>query len=1384
MVFSHLHVHDQFSILDGFGTADGYAKRAKELKQKYLALTNHGNIDGLIKFQKACQKQEIKPILGCEAYIVPDATIKKKGESRGHITLLIKNDIGFRNLGKMLTYANLKGFYYRPRIDYKVLLENCEGLVVLTGCADSFLTKPGGQEFFLELNAKIGNDVYLEVMPHKIDDQIAINKLCISLANSLDIPLVATNDCHYILADDSVSHEVLLAMQTKAKWSDPDRFRFKTTGLHLRSEKEMRDVFSSQGVLSTKEVDEAISTTQEIAEKCSSFAIKRQDVYLPKVPSFENIDPDEYIYTTAKNQLEKICSVNVSEYKQRLEEECQTIKNKKIAPYFMIVYELINWCKQEGILVGPGRGSTAGSLVAYLLGITSVDPLKFNLLFSRFIAEDRVDLPDIDTDYEDRKRHLIREHLEKMYGNSNITSISTFLAMKGRAVIRDVSRVFDISSDEVDEFAKSLPDEDEDVIRNAVSTTVTGTNFKAKYPDVVKHAIKLEGQIKAAGQHAAALVVSADDLSQGTKGCLVTRSDLIVSNWDKEDSEYIGLMKLDVLGLGTLSILSEVKDLIKQNHNKDIVFENIPLDDKAVYDDLSTGNTVGIFQLTGWTTTDVVKKVKPDNFTHLSDTIALSRPGPLYSGQTDDYIKRKHGEDWKKKHPLYEKITEKTFGNVVYQEQVMEVINKVAGLPYTTADKIRKVISKKRDAKEFKPFKDAFIEGCAKQKTLSKEEAETFWEELQEHASYSFNLCLDGDEIIDKGNSNGREELTIKEMFLIKNNLDYATKTKHESLWYKYNHQGYPKVLSMHDDKRLRLNKIKNITFAGTKDIWCVTTSTGKNVRCTLNHKFPTNDGDKQLSELKIGDKLFINAGYEEQNEIFRLYPDGNFVKNLPKKGQKGFQKIEEGLFVLLEKTRLNNIKNESPCKLCDEKYNNDIRFELHHANGDYRDQSEENLMWLCNSCHKKIHYDKLNRKKRFDKGLLTKQEEIISIKFDKVGETFDVEMEAPYHNFVLKSGVVTSNSHSISYAMLGYWTGWLRHYYPTEFICANLTYGSDGKKEQMIEEAYRLGLQVMLPKVETSRATNWVAKDGILYCPFIEIKGIGEKSAATCMQVKKNNGNGFFNSAPTKKSLGKVEKLLIEVGAFDNEPSKDVDKYFGFKITNPYQDKLFPNLINRLQFTPSEDEIEKWKTLDIPRRYSLDLIKEREYSVPLFLNDLKDCYACTLGKECEFGPVYPSPGRLNVMITGEAPGHDEDVEGRGFVGKAGTDILWKEIQKYGLTRDHFYITNVNKCYPHISKNPTGEQIKICWKWLSEEIKHIQPCLILAFGNTCLNCFNNTDSGITNMNGKTEWNEKLNAWICWCVHPASALYNPNNRKLFEGGIANFIEKIEFLGYKK
>lgn len=751
--FVHLHVHNEFSVLDGLSLADDWANRAKELGFKALALTNHGNVDGVIKFQKACDEAGIKSIVGCELYLVKNMLDKDKDEKRYHATVLVKNQKGWENLLIMLTRANLNGFYKRPRIDPETLLDLCDGLVVMTACSSSFLNAPFGFQLFEELGKR--TDVALEVMPLGIDEQIELNmKIVDYVIDCNNNPIiVATGDCHYINKDDSKLQEVLLCIQSKDKWRNPDRWKFSVDDLYLKTADEMYESFKAQGIFSDEQIISFLSNTRKVADLCN-FTIEQRTPDLPKVfiREFEDLDEnDQIIQLTVKGLEEKAkkyphIAKDIDVYYEKIEDEFVEII-PRFTRYFLIVWELTNWCKMNGISTGPGRGSAASSVVSYCLGITNVDPIKYKLIFSRFISPGRIDLPDIDMDFEDRRREEVKRHLEELYGEWNVIEISNFLRMRGKAALKNVSRVFDVPLVEVNKATSCIVERSWGDMRSrftladAFATFNDGIAFKNKYPDVTEMAMKIEGQVFARGRHAAAVCVSQYDLRSGKNANFVVRDNHRMANWEKEDCEYMGLMKLDILGLNSLTILSEAKKLILDRHGIDLDYDLIDLDDSKLHDEFTIGNNVGIFQFNSDIMVKLCQEIKSSKFDDIVALNALNRPGVLRAGFANTYRDRKHGNKRiEYKHPWLESITKHTQGLLIYQEQVMRLMYELGGLPWKTADSVRKVISKSKGIEEFLKFKDQFVDGCERLGTLSREDADELFTSMQDSGSYLFNL--------------------------------------------------------------------------------------------------------------------------------------------------------------------------------------------------------------------------------------------------------------------------------------------------------------------------------------------------------------------------------------------------------------------------------------------------------------------------------------------------------------------------------------------------------------------------------------------------------------------------------------------------------------------
>ena len=1090
--FAHLHSHSMFSLLDGISKPISMAKKAKELDHEFIALTDHGTIDGVIDFQTACEEQGINSIIGCEGYIIDD--LKSKGKS-GHITFLVKNETGWKNLCSLLTKANLEGFYRKPRMSFESVLEHSDGLVIMTACANSFLNLPGGVDFFHKLHEKIKENLFLEIMGHDIDMQRRTNDLCMKLHKETKVKLIATHDSHYVNKEDSKAQEVVLAIQTKKKWNDPKRWKFSMDDLYLCDVDYVISNFQKYHNISLLKVKQACKNTIMVAKMCCDFKIEKKSISLPS--------PKIYKGKTSNFNLKKLCEIGYKEifkedikknkkYYKRFKMEYNVIKKLNLPDYFLIVYDLLNWCRDNNIPVGPGRGSSSGSLVAFLLKITTIDPIPHKLIFERFLNVDRGDMADIDIDIADNKREEVRDYLINKYGKNNISGVSTFSKMQSRGVIRDVSRVFDVPLKEADILSKAIKKKEK--IKDVLEKP-EGVSFQKKYPEVIEIALKLEGTIRGASQHASAVIVSKYDLTTSGQCNLAKRKGHIVVNWEKYNAEDQGLLKLDLLGLKQLTIIKECTDLVYENIHDVISDMNyIKTDDPRVFKMVNNGDTSGVFQMNTPHITKFVKDMGIESFKHMADVIALVRPGPLESGMAKEYIERKHGKRWLPLHPIYEEITKNSYGQAIFQEDLMFVITKMAGLPFTIADKIRKIIGKKRDVSEMLPYKEMFVNGCIEQKTFSKQEAEGFWGVLENAASYLFNLA------------------------------------------------------------------------------------------------------------------------------------------------------------------------------------------------------------------------------------------------------------------------------HSVAYAHIGYQTGWLKINHPLEFLCANMTYGKEDKKEELIKWGFSKNIKIKLPKIGKSDALKWKIKENTIYAPFLEIKGFGEKASIKAAKMKKQRQLGFFNLEP-QEDENDPKKILEAVGAYSDKIPIAAQSYFSFPISDKIEITK-PKLYNLIEDRCISNEDALSCSFD---PYGL------VQTCNVKFNNMSECSGCDLINQCT-QPVSVSSGKYNVMIIGEAPGREEDKECQHFIGKSGK-VLWREVNIYDFNRNDFYLSNICKCFPSKTKTPSKKEIKTCLVNLLDEIKTIKPNFILAFGNTSLFAFLDIDKGIMGRSGKFIWIEKLGAWVMFCIHPSSVLYNSHNAELFEDTCKTFFSKI-------
>jgi len=759
MSFTHLHVHSYYSLMDGLNSPAELVKAAKDAGQTALAITDHGTLSSHREMQIACQEQGIKPILGVEAYISPtdrfDRSSKtdKSIQAYNHIILLAKNKKGLENINTLQELAWNEGFYHKPRIDREVLKEYAEGIIVLSGCLNGLISKSIERQEFSEaklilkdFKQTFGQDFYIEVQSHNPKE---INEKLLELADELKIKAVATGDAHFAKEEDRILEEAMLILSTSPK-SDkeadfemsrqmkdmldrfnylyPDRkISFVDYNLFIQTRDEIEADFKKSGINRTDIFD----NTMEIAEKIGEYDFNRGLDLLP-VPK---TNADQKLAQMALEGLKRLDLDKDKVYLDRLEEELSVIKDKAFASYFLVVADMVNWAKDNNIMVGPGRGSAAGSLVCYSLGITDVDPIEYDLLFFRFINPERNDFPDIDTDFEDRRRKEVKDYLKKKF--KHVASISTFTYFKDKGVVRDAARVFMVPLSDVNRALKSV-DTFEDFIESPNTK-----EFRTKYPEVVWLAERLRGKIRSVGVHAAGVVVAKDDIRKYAP--VESREDaqdkvsgrIPVVAYDMDTVADIGLIKLDALGLKTLSVISDTLKSIKERTGKDINLSEISFDDKAVYKTLSEGYTKGVFQAEATPYTNLLIKMGVDKFEDLAASNALVRPGAMNTVGAS-YIKRKHGEEAVEYvHPIMKPFTENTYGVIIYQEQVMQACVHLGGMTWSEADKVRKIIGKKKDATEFDQFKDKFIEGA--EKHISKKQAQHLWHDFEAHAGYSFN---------------------------------------------------------------------------------------------------------------------------------------------------------------------------------------------------------------------------------------------------------------------------------------------------------------------------------------------------------------------------------------------------------------------------------------------------------------------------------------------------------------------------------------------------------------------------------------------------------------------------------------------------------------------
>jgi len=741
--FVHLHNHSHYSLLDGACRIDDMVSMADQYKMPALALTDHGCLFGAVEFYKKCVTKKIKPIIGCEMYLAPQSRFDRKADVKNtgasfHIVLLCKNETGYKNLMKLVSLGYLEGFYYKPRIDKEILKQYSEGLIALSACLKSELSytilnkginKAG--DVIEEYKSIFNDDYYLEVQNHGIAEEDQVREAILTLADDYNLKAVATNDIHYLKKEHHEAHDVLLCLQTGKDLNDPNRMKYSTTELYFKSPEEMAQLFPDN--------PELLENSLEIAEKCN-LKMKFKNYLIPDFEIPEDDDSKtlpEYLHKLAYNGLKERYTEITPELEQRLDRELEVINSMNYAGYFLITYDFIRYAREHNIPVGPGRGSAAGSLVSYCLNITNLDPIKYNLIFERFLNPERISMPDIDIDFCYERREDVIDYVKRKYGKNNVCQIITFGTMAARAVIRDVGRVLNMSYGEVDRIAKIIPNQLNIKLKNAINSVKELKELENKdsqHKKLFEYSRVLEGLARHASTHAAGVVITPEELTNYVP-LYKTKDGDITTQYEMKMLDDVGLLKMDFLGLRTLTVIQKVIDTLK-TRGIEINIDNISLDDKKVYELFSRGETIGVFQFESSGMQEYLKKLQPECLEDLIAMNSLYRPGPM--DMIDDFINRKKGKTKITYNgPLLESILKETYGIAIYQEQVIKLASEVGGFTLGSADILRRAMSKK-NVKVMKEKRVEFVKGATERNIPEKVANETF-DAMEKFAGYGFN---------------------------------------------------------------------------------------------------------------------------------------------------------------------------------------------------------------------------------------------------------------------------------------------------------------------------------------------------------------------------------------------------------------------------------------------------------------------------------------------------------------------------------------------------------------------------------------------------------------------------------------------------------------------
>lgn len=1120
--FVHCHTHSEYSILDGAAKIDALIRAAIEDGMPAISSTDHGNMYGCYEFYKRCNKAGIKYIPGEEFYMAKESRLerpkkgKKKVDDLGgeteqgeklyyHITLLAETTAGFHNMIKLSSKAFLEGFYHKPRVDWEMLEEFHEGIIATSGCLGGVVLQAllnGDMDLAKEragrLQTIFGRDnFFMEIQDHGLQEQIKTNPMLIEIGKYLNAPILATNDSHYVHAKDALAHDALICVQTGSLIADENRFKFSGTEHYLKSSAEMRHLF--------QDIPSSCDNTLWIAER-SNVVLESPGYKLPRFPVPDGyLDDKTYLHHLVYEGAKRRWGVVSDETRARIDFELEVVGNMGFSSYFLILWDIVATAHKNDIATGPGRGSAAGSAVSYCLGITELDPIKYDLLFERFLNPSRISMPDIDLDIDSRYRDFMIKYTAEKYGEDRVAQIITFNQMKGRAAVRDAARVLGHNYGVGDRIAKAMPpvvmgrdtplwacltpDDEHMEGYNGADSIREMYKYEDVAHEVIDIALGLEGLRRSDGIHAAAVVISDKPLVEYLPIQRKGEGKPIVTQYEMNNVEELGLLKIDYLALRNIDTIDIAQKLIK-SQGIDIDVNALPLDDNETYRLLQSGETLGIFQLESSQLRELLRRLAPSEFKDIGALVALYRPGPMASNMHNDYVDRKNGRQYIEYfHEDAVPTLQDTYGLMIYQEQMMRIAQKFAGYSLAEADNLRKACGKKIRAMMAKE-KDKLIAGVIEQ-GYGEKLAHYLWDMIEPFADY----CVTGDTELKLGASGpysngvttvgglyrrlhnilppvrgrlpagessiGNICLECSQVPSVKRGLCLGCYAWHQ----KFHSKGLT-ILAYSSDGRIRPERLKTVVCNGVKPVYEMTLANGFQIKSTDNHRYLTTNGYTELKDISVGDLVVVHTGLDVKSR----FTNEDHRTTIGTRKSRGY--IDGGFIKFKEWT--SSAPNE--CEKCG--HDGSIhRLERSHLNGNRTCNEPWNLAILCVSCHKKHDYRINNRAKRFDKGHLSNTSGVVSIRY--VGEeiTYDVVMDSIEHNFI-GNGIVTHNSfnksHAYSYGYIAYQTAYLKANYPLEYMTALLACspGDDIRLGLHMAECKKFGIEVLPPNLNLSESS------------------------------------------------------------------------------------------------------------------------------------------------------------------------------------------------------------------------------------------------------------------------------------------------------------------------